>query len=37
MAKQKSPKVHHEDFQHISKGKNTPFPKDDARPNPYLA
>lgn len=37
--KSKSPKVTHQkdDFQQLTKGKLTPYPKDDARPNPYLA
>jgi hypothetical protein len=26
-----------EDYNNFTKGKNTPFPKEDARPNPYLA
>jgi hypothetical protein len=37
IVKSRSPKARIEDFQALTKGKNTPFPKDDARPNPYLA
>lgn len=37
--KSKSPKMQHQkaEMQQLGKGKNTPYPKDDARPNPYLA